>query len=65
MRIWLFDSLVWSVLRYGVEICGWMEKKKQKGGKLAREISEIGDGSELELPKLYAERGNRKRKIGV
>ena len=37
----------------------------QKGGKLAREISEMGDGSELQLPMLYAERGNREREIGV
>ena len=28
MRIWLFDSLVWSVLCYGVEIWGWKEYKK-------------------------------------
>ena len=37
----------------------------QKSGKLAREISEMGDGSELKLPRLYAERGNREREIGV
>ena len=28
MRIWLFDSLAWSVLCYGVEIWGWKEYKK-------------------------------------
>ena len=28
MRTWMFDSLVWSVLCYGVEIWGWKEYKK-------------------------------------
>ena len=37
----------------------------QQGGKLVREISEIGDGSELEFPRLYAERGNWEREVGV
>ena len=28
MRTWMFDSLVWSVLCYGVEIWGWKEYRK-------------------------------------
>ena len=37
----------------------------QKSVEFAREIPEMGNGCELELPRLYAERGNREREIGV
>lgn len=26
-RVWLFDRLVWSVINYGVEVWGWMERE--------------------------------------
>lgn len=26
-RIWLFDTLVWTVMGYGTEIWGWKERK--------------------------------------
>lgn len=26
--MWLFDSLVWSMVRYRVEIWGWKEREK-------------------------------------
>ena len=37
----------------------------QKSGDFAGEIPEMGNGCELELPRLYAERGIREREIGV
>lgn len=29
-RVWLFDRLVWTVIRYGVEIWGWEERKEME-----------------------------------
>ncbi|KMQ84116.1 myb-binding protein 1a [Lasius niger] len=26
--IWLYDTLAWTVMGYGVEICGWKERKE-------------------------------------
>jgi len=26
-RVWLYDTLVWTVMRYGVEVWGWKERK--------------------------------------
>jgi len=30
-RIWLYDTLVWTVLGYGAEIWGWKERKEVEG----------------------------------
>src|SRR5580765_19665 len=30
-RIWLFDTLVWTVLGYGAEVWGWREREKVEG----------------------------------
>lgn len=27
MEIWIFDRLVWTVLRYGMELWGWKERE--------------------------------------
>lgn len=27
-RVWLFDALVWTVVKYGVEIWGWKEREE-------------------------------------
>lgn len=27
-RLWMFDRLIWTVLRYRVEIWGWEEREK-------------------------------------
>jgi len=30
-RLWLFDSLVWPIMGYGVEIWGWRERSQMEG----------------------------------
>ena len=30
-RMWLFDTLVWTVMVYGAEIWGWEERKEIEG----------------------------------
>jgi len=29
-RIWMFDTLVWTVMGYGAEIWGWEEREKME-----------------------------------
>ena len=57
----MFDVLVWSVLRYGVEIWGWKDRKSVES---LQEIPKMCNGGELELPRIYVERRDRARESG-
>ena len=52
-KMWLFDTLVWTVMGYGVEIWGWQERKEAEG---MQERYIIGGG--LENARVYGKRGS-------
>lgn len=55
-RIWLFDTLVWTVVGYGVE-------GKEGIGEDASEVLEMGAGGVVVHTRLYGERKTTAGKI--
>ena len=56
-RMWLFDTLVWTVMEYGVEIWGWQKRKEAEG---MRDQIDIRGG--METARAYGKRGSEEGK---
>lgn len=47
--MWVFDKLIWSVMSYGVKICGWRKREKMK--KIEKRYIRMDNGVERGTPR--------------